>query len=244
MLTEKLEHKVSLDSLLCAITHPEKIKVWTNLEECWIDSCQYYTYSDGNYLFTIQHQPSDAERLPTGKTTLLQDGQHTTNFADFRVTCHNKNNCIDYGFNQENTFEKASVIDVCGKRFLYATLGYRCNGNGCGSVMTMVYDMQTKHPTFIENYRIDFDGFFLSDFNNDNNPDLLVIEKSHRKELTRYETSAHDLTLYAYTYQNGKFVPSRQKGNSQPYQYVLYGIGDDGSALHKTYSLKQNSWYR
>ncbi len=243
ILTAQLEHKVALDTLLRTITRQEKVKVLTELQECWVDSCQYYSYSDGNYLFTLQQQHCDSTRNPSGQTALLQDGQHTINFADYKVTCYNKEHCEDYGFNQKNSLNNARVIEVCGKRFLYANMSYNCNGMGCGCVMTMVYDMQTKHPTFIENYRIPYDGYFISDFNNDNNPDLLVIEKSHTRKLKKYATSGFDLTLHAYTYHNGRFVPTQKKSTKKPYQYVLYGIGPDGDGLHKTYSVKQNNWY-
>lgn len=243
-LISRLINKTSLNALLDSITHQEKIKVVAKLKEIWNDKEQAYQYYDDNYLFKLKILPKGSGGRARATTTIFYDGQTKINFDNYSITCFDKDGCENYGFNVDNSLKNPEIIEVCGRRFLYSDVEFMCNGMGCGCVITMIYDLATKKPTFIENYRAPYEGYFLSDFNNDNNPDLLVIDKLQKSELEGFRIDEVKLHLYSFKYSNGKFIPDSSYQYLRPISYKLYTVGEHYNYLNLTYSIVDNHWYR
>ena len=236
-LSSLMKNKVQLDTLLNKITYQEKVKIISELKDKWDDSAKVYSYYDTSYLFKLKTVWNKDET-----NSILFDRNKQIHFSDYKITCFNNSNCLSYGYNDRNSLEHPKVIEVCGYKFLYSNIVYNCNGKGCGCVLTMVYDLKTQTPTFIENYRVSYDSFFISDFNNDNNPDLLIIEKTGDHEMKGFEAVDFEINIHAFTYKNGKFVPSTDQ-YSRPIHYTLYGIGEYGDYSHLTYSIISENWF-
>lgn len=139
------------------------------------------------------------------------------------------------------------IIEVCGKRFLYSEISNQCNGIGCGCFITFIYDLETYNPTFIENYRILFDGFYVSVFINDNNPDLLVISQTITNEMKGSDLEEFQVKLIAYQYDNGAFKMNIHPQCLIPYCYNLYGFTSDFYHSYYDnliYSIPADKWFR
>jgi hypothetical protein len=243
-LISKLINKTRLDTLLDKITQQQKVKVIARLKETWDDKEQVYQYSDGNYSFKLKIVPTKPGQRARDVTTIFYDGQSKINFEDYTTTCFNKKECEEYGFNVDNSLKDPLIVEVCGRQFLYSDVRFDCNGMGCGCVITMIYDLATKKPTFLENYRIPYEGFFLSDFNNDNNPDLLVLDSFEKEVLEGFDLDAVKLHLYSFKYSNGKFVPDSNYQYLRPIAYKLYTIGEHYNYLRLAYSVVENHWHK
>jgi hypothetical protein len=233
-------NKVKLDTLLDKITYQKKVKVLSVLKKEWDSNKNIYNYSDNNFCLKLKTFGKD----PFTANTILYDGNHKINFHDYRITYFNKSVSEDYGFNYGNTLRSPRIIEVCGRKFLYSDVEFECNGKGCNCVITMIYDLATHVPTFIENYGLYYEGFFISDFNNDNKPDLLIIEKVNEDEMKGFNTIEFDLNFYAFTYVNGKFIPDMDNQYLRPFAYQLHSIGEYDNYMNLTYSILQNNWFR
>jgi hypothetical protein len=229
-LTSFLENKVQLDTLLDHITHQERVKLI-----CKLNVHDNYCSGGGNH-FEIEYEPDTPEPDVMSAKAILVDGDNKIPFKKYKVLCPVDSNCNEYGFNMSNSFETADIIEVCGRRYLYAKLVLACNGIGCGCNLIMIYDIEKKRPTFIENYRINYKGYYISDFDGDSIPDLLVMdqESGFMKGLNAETTT---LSLYDYKYQDGTF-------SSKSYLYKLLGLTeyvyypDIYSLLDKAYGVK------
>lgn len=236
-LSSLMKNKLQLDTLLTKITHQEKVKIISELRDEWDDTAKVYSYYDTSYLFKLK-----TVRNKDGTNSIFSDRERQIHFSDYKITCFDNPNCLSYGYNDRNSLDHPKIIEVCGHKFLYSNISFNCNGKGCGCVLTMVYDLKTQTPTFIENYRVSYDGFFISDFNNDNNPDILIIEKTEDTEMKGFEAVDFELNIYAFTYKNGRFVTSTDQ-YLRPIHYTLYGIGEYGDYLHLTYSIVSENWF-
>jgi hypothetical protein len=244
LLTSLMSNKIRLDSLLDKITHQEKVKVITELNSVWDDTGKVYRYFDSNYSFKLKIFGFGSNEYKLN--SILYDGKDEISFGDYKISCFDTTNysCLTYGYNDNNSLEHPKIIEVCGKKYLYSDISFNCNGKGCGCVLTLIYDLITKKPVFIENYRIPYKGFFISDFNNDNNPDLLIIQKSSDDNMKGFNITDFEFNLYAYTYAGGKFIPTVYGQYLKPASFKLYGIGEWGEYTYLTYSIIENNWFR
>ena len=248
LLASHMSNAVRLDSFLDKITHQEKVKPLTRLNTEWDDEKKIYVYSDSNYAFKLKVSGS----MNSGKqepNSVFIDGATKISFKDFKITCYKDTvfRCENYGYNLDNTLQEPRIIEVCGKRFLYADISYWCNGIGCGCNITFIYDLARHKPTFIENYRIPYKGFFISDFNNDNNPDLLVISRSLEQKMKGFDFDEFELRLAPFSYNNGDFKPHFDGQYQRPYCYELYSFTPSyHHSYHDNliYSITNDNWFR
>ena len=244
ILTSYLSNKVELDSFFRKITHQEKVKVIANLSENYNDTTDIYTYSSKDYEFKLKVLGEGPFPEKEEANTILYDGKHKISFDKYKVTCFSECNCERYAFNIQNTLQQPQIIEVCGKRFLYSNMNFACNGIGCGCSFTMIYDIETKHPTFIEGYRTPFPGYYLSDFDNDNNPDVVIIELSENLKMTGFNTSDFTINLYAYRYDHGKFKLYINNQFQEPYSLQLYGIGVYRDYTGRELAIIVDKWFK
>jgi len=239
---------VTLDRFLDKITHQEKVTVLSKLTATWDNEKKLYTYSDSNYIFQLRYVSSmnSDEQEPN---SIFTDRDTKISFKDFDITCYHDTGyrCEDYGFNLDNSLNDPKIIEVCGKRFLYADISYKCNGIGCGCFLTFIYDIETHKPTFIENYRIPYKGFFISDFDNDNSPDLLVISRSLEQKMKGFDFDEFQLRLTSFSYKNGVFKPHFDGQYQRIFGYELYSFTNDyHHSYHDNliYSITKDNWFR
>lgn len=248
LLTSHMTDTVTLEILLDKITHQEKVKVLSKLNTTWDNEKELYTYSDSNYVFQLRYESSmnSDEQEPN---SIFIDRDTKISFKDYYITCYQDSlySCEDYGFNSDNSLNEPKIIEVCGKRFLYADISYWCNGIGCGCFLTFIYDLETHKPTFIENYRIPYNGFFISDFDNDNSPDLLVISKSLEHKMKGFDFDEFQLRLTPFSYRNGVFKAHVDGQYQRIYGYELYSFTN---VYHHSYhdnliySITEDNWFR
>jgi hypothetical protein len=248
LLTSHMTDTAILSSFLDKITHQEKVKVLARLNTTWDDKDKIYTYSDSNYMFKLRYSSAmlgDKQK----PNSIFIDGDNKISFKNYNITCFHDTifRCEDYGFNLDNTLDSPKIIEVCGKRFLYADVSYWCNGIGCGCFLTFIYDLETHKPTFIENYRIRYKGFFISDFNNDNSPDLLVISRTLEQKMKGFDFDEFELRLTPFSYSNGVFKPHFDGQYQRTYGYELYSFTN---VYHHSYhdnliySITNDNWFR
>jgi len=248
LLASQMVNKVYFDSLLRQITHQEKVKVVAILKESWDAETHTGTYSDSNYNFKLHASNIDALDNGDGNST-FSDGPTKISFKECQLTHYGiaPYRLEDYGFNWKNSFSDPKIIEVCGKRFFYSNVLYWCNGIGCGCFITFIYDLQTHQPTFLENYRLPFDGFYLSDFDNDNQPDLLVVAQTQERPMKGFALEEFDVKLLAYKYNKGIFEIYFDQQYQRPYCYDLYSftkIFNHSSHNEFYYSVINNHWFR
>jgi len=232
----ELSDPVQLDTFLENITCQQRVKVLAELTEK--QNRNIYTYSGGGYTFKIKlkFDKTGIDIFPAdenAENTVFYDGNKRIAFRDCKVTCYKGRNyvCDDFGLNSFNPLNNPEIIEVCGKKFLYSDVRFPCNGMGCGHRLTMIYDLKEKKPTFVGSFRLQFEGFLLSDFNGDNIPDLLVVAQSRE-----YYSNSTDydfrIKLLAYSYDKGVFKPSKNF-------YDLLAIQHDGVIC----SIKKDRWF-
>ncbi|MBS1684214.1 MAG: hypothetical protein JSS76_05635 [Bacteroidetes bacterium] len=214
-LTKLLDHKVLVDTLLGAITHQDRVKLISRLADGWDEKEQKYIYRDSTYLFKLGWY---RDPMSGDNQSILYDGGKTIRFKDYQVLCPDPAHLEVYGYNLDNTLDSPVIIEVCGRRFLYASVMHFCMGIGCGTNLTLIYDIANKHPTFIENYRIDYSGYYVSDLDGDSIPDLLVTSQADSTD-EKFAAETTILSLYQYKYKLGRFT--RQPG---PPLYRLFGF--------------------
>lgn len=244
-LISHFTNKVELDTLLRNITHQEKVKVLAELHEQWDDKKKCYKYFDSIYDFKLKIiRNPNSTTLETN--TIFFDGQTQISFKDYHPICLNDKTfcCENYGFNVSNSLDKPKIIEVCGKRFLYSNIMYWCNGIGCGCNITFIYDLETHWPVFVENYRIPFDGFLLSDFDYDNMPDLLVIGQTGESKMKGFDLEEFEIKLAPYSYDKGRFKIKWDYLYQRPYCYELYSITTDYHYSKHTYTITKDNWLR
>jgi len=237
---------VSLDSLLTQITKQQNVKKVVELQELNNRLTDLtINYSGGGYNFAMKLKGysttfiSDAD----DENTVFYDGKHRFAFRDYKVTCYDDTNyeCEDFAFNSYHTLGCPEIIEVCGKRFLYAFLFFACNGKGCAQELTMIYDIQEKKLTFLGNYRLEFKGYRISDFNDDGVPDIFVIAKT--PGINVGSSSAllplFDMKILVYTYNKGVF--ELNENNYYDLDGIGYGLAD--SFFEQVLSIKKDSWF-
>lgn len=248
LLTSHMTDTIRLDNFLDKITHQEKVKVLSKLTTKWDESKKSYVYFDSTYIFQLSIVNSMYSR--EGKSnSIFIDRDIKISFKDYNITCYQDSiyHCENYGFNIDNSLNEPKIIEVCGKRFLYADISYNCNGIGCGCFISFIYDLETHKPTFVENYRIPYKGFYISDFNNDNNPDLLVISSTFAQKMKGFEFDEFELRLTPFSYNAGRFKPHFDNQYERTYGYELYSFTN---AFHQSYydnliySITKYNWFR
>ena len=240
-LTSQFENKVKLDTFLTYLTRQNNVRLITHINENYDDEKNALIYSAPDYYFEL--------RIDTTQATTFKEGKKSIRFSDHSILCDPDTvfDCIDYGFNVRNSLHEPKIIEVAGHRFLYSSVSYMCNGIGCGCNIIMIYDLETKKPTFIENYRLGNEGFFLSDFDNDNNPDLLLMS-NYQGERVQKKGLGFDVVnvkLSWYYYDDGKFKPKKNKASGKPNSYELYSFipyYDHSWHGELVYSITKDNW--
>lgn len=234
-----MQNKVALDTLMTSITNQKNVNLITELKEDWNDTTKSYIYAADNYRFELRVNKED-------QSAIFKDGSTSIKFKDHRPICPQDPvfECPDYGFNTDNSLKDPRIIEVAGHHFLYSDVSYWCNGIGCGFFITFIYDLQRKKATFLEIYRIPFDGFYVSDFDNDNNPDLLVISKSQQRQMQGFNFEEFDVRLSWYYYDNGTFKIKMNNLFPRPYCYELYSFTPFYHHSYHTgvYSITKDNW--
>lgn len=243
-LMNHFENKVNLDTLLTNITHQEKVKVLAELTETWDNEKKTSYYSSKNYNFKLK---VTGQQNAAKTNTVFIDGKKQISFKDYSPLCLKDDifHCEDYGFNYNNTLNNPKIIEVCRKRFLYSDLNYWCNGIGCGCNITFIYDLDTHNAVFLENYRLPFDGYYVSDFNNDNIPDLLVLSQSWERKMKGFNLEEFEVKLTMYSYDNNTFKIKRDNRFRRPFCYELYSITQDYHHSYHTdkiYAVTKDNW--
>jgi hypothetical protein len=248
LLTSQMTDTVTLDRFLDKITHQEKVRVLAELNTTWDDKEKVFVYSGNKYIFKLRYNSvgNSGKQKPN---SVFNDGDTRISFKDYHITCYHDSlfRCEDYGFNLDNILNAPKVIEVCDKQFLYADISYWCNGIGCGCFLTFIYDLQNHKPTFIENYRIPYKGFFISDFNNDNVPDLLVISSTLEHKMKGFDFDEFELRIAPFSYYNGVFEPHFDRHFQRNYCYQLYSftdVYDHSYHSNLIYSVTINNWFR
>lgn len=227
-VTDLLENKVQLDTLLDKITHQDRVKLISTLSITQDDSGD--VYSDSAYSFRLKLY-YDGEPSMRNCKTIFYDRGTKIPFEKYEVICPEDSGCITYGFNSMNSLIDPRVIEVCGRRYLYSNMEYWCNGTGCDCNLIMIYDIELKQPTFIENYRIEYNGYYISDFDGDSIPDVLLMgQRSGYAE--GFNISTTMLYLYNYKWRNRTLEPPGE------YTHKLLGFCSTQYAP-TTYSLIQ-----
>src|SRR5436190_3732398 len=244
-LSSHFVNRVELDSLLDKITHQEKVKVLAELSEKSDDENKWISYSDSVFNFKMKMDWDSS----TGSNTIFLDGKTRISFKNYAPICLNDKNfpCENYGFNAHNYIDKPKVIEVCGKRFFYSNISFMCNGVGCGCNITFIYDLETHKPVFLENFRVSYEGFFISDFDNDNTPDLLVIGQSEVNRMKGFDLDEFEIKLVPYTFDIGKFKEKWDNRYQRTYCYELYGVNPyyyQCEQIYRTYSITKDNWLR
>jgi hypothetical protein len=247
-LISRFANKVALDTLLNKITHQEKVKILTELNEEWDDNSMSYKYSDSLFHFKLKII-RDTKSNSSETNTIFFDGKTRINFKDYVPVCLDDKNfhCENYGFNDQNSLLKPKVIEVCGKKFLYANILFQCNGVGCGCNITFIYDLDAHSPVFLETFRILFDGFLISDFDNDGIPDLLAIGQSDSGRMKGFDLEEFEIKLVPYSYEKGRFKAKWDNRFQRPYCYELYSITPDyyhNDHTNSIYAITKDNWLR
>jgi hypothetical protein len=248
LLISQMTDTITLYRLLDQITHQEKVKVIAKLNTTWDDEKNVTVYANSNYVFQLRNV-GFLNFNDHNSNTIFTDGNFEISFKDYNITCYQDTlfRCEDYGFNLDNTLNNPQIIEVCGKRFLYSDVLYWCNGIGCGCFLTFIYDLETHKPTFIENYRIPYNGFFVSDFNNDNSPDLLVISRTSVQKMKGFDFEDFEIRLTPFSYKKGIFKPHFDGQYQRIYGYELYSFTNGyHHSYHdsRIYSITKDNWFR
>ena len=240
-LTAQFENKVQLDTFINYITNQNNLKFVARLYESSIDNPRKVTYTGGGYSFELE--------VDTNQRTTFRDGKTIIKFSDHYITCDPDTifECEDYGFKTNNSLNQPKIIEVAGHRFLYSDVYYWCNGVGCGCNLTFIYDLETKKATFLENYRVPYEGSYISDFDNDAVPDLLVISK-HVGETIQKKGLRFDefrVKLSWFYYDNGKFRLKKETTSKRSKSIELYSFVPDYNQTNhhsSVYSITKDNW--
>jgi hypothetical protein len=240
------KNKIFIDSLLISITHQERVKLISELKEEWNEAKGYYQYSDSQYHFVLR-KVEDSNAC-WERNAILVDGKTQIDFKDHHPICLNDTvyYCEDYGFNCDNSLINPKVIEVCGKRYLYSDILYWCNGIGCGCNITLIYDLGSHRAVFLETYRMEFDGYLLSDFDGDNQPDLLVIGQTQGQQMKGLDLEEFQVKLLAYDFNDGLPKEKRPLGYQGPYAFELYTVIERWTHMdhaHRNYSILKENWF-
>lgn len=234
-LRRLLINQVSIDSLIKTIAPQDKVKLIAKLLPQQNNYGQTLKDDSNHYVFnlSLQHNRNGESN------TIITYKEHKIDFSQYKVSCYRGENC-GFGYNFDNTINNADVIEVCGMKFLYASISHNCVGKGCGVELTLIYDLHTYTPTFIQTYHVSFGGYYLSDFDSDGNPDLLLAECEQDGVNTSFGVDEFTYVLTAYTYQHGKFIPLLYN-HDKPASVTLYGFGDYERNIA---SITESNWFK
>ena len=240
-LIDTLKNQIDIQNFLDSLTNQDEIKIIDSLTEKWDDKQNCYLYDGNNYHFksTFQDKKINGEILVN---SIFHDGEHKIDFSKHEILGENDSlfEIEKYGFQNQNSLQNVKIIQIGQFKFLYADISFWCNGIGCNCKINMIYDLKTHHAFFIENYHFPYDHYFISDFDKDQIPDLLVISKN--KNFKKFGQSGTEFKANWYTYENEKFKLTRDSKLS-PYFYQFYRICSENDEFNcSEFIVHKKNW--
>ena len=241
ILNDSLQNVVDVSAFLDSVTHQENVKLISVLNKEWLNKNDGYYYIDSVYRLRFEPGASVEDSYVTNP--ILYDGKHKILFNDYAILRYDDGEFLteNYGFKGIVSLRNCRIIQIGSNRFLYADVEFMCNGMGCGCTINMIYDLKKRIPTFIEHFRFPYSNYFISDFDNDSNPDLLVIAKSKNTKMKGLDSWETGFKVLWYEYENGSFKPRLDKLQNPMYFY-FYGITSDLYYSPLKYALEDKNW--
>lgn len=238
-INDTLQNKINIERYLDSIIHPEKIKLIEKLEESYSEKEKINIFSSKKYTFKLK-----TDEFSDESNSIFIDGNHKINFKNLSVLKFDNENfkSEDFGFNFENNLNKPNIIEISGKKFLYADLTFNCNGNGCGCQLNFIYDLKNKKAFVIDNYRFPYTKYFLSDFNNDKIIDIIVISRNKNDIYFDENIEKISYLLTWHEYKNGQFTPRKKKGKESSVVISMYTNAFHHAGDQTDYFLEYVNW--
>lgn len=243
ILNDSLKNVIEIDRFIDSISEQNNVRVLSTLTEEWNDKENFYYYSNSEYSFKLK-QDIKQKNGEEFSNTLFFDGNHKIDFSKHSILKVKDKDfkSEDFGFNNFNSLNDCKIIQIGVRKFMYANVTFMCNGIGCGCQINMIYDLKNHSATFIENYSFPYSKFFISDFNNDNNPDLLVIAKNKEYKMIKSGIEEIGFKVFWYENNNGNFI-QKKDSFGKPYYFKISGLTTDfNHDIVKKYSLTDYNW--
>ncbi len=205
-----LRNKVNLDSLIASITNQESVAEVKKLQERPNKNYDGYVYYNETDTFEIKCD----EYSSSPHKTYFIDGETAINLCKVRLKNYHSSSLINYnkGLDRILGLLEPRIITVCGLKFLYCRVYFVSNGSDFENSLFLLYDLKRKRMTLTGNKGVNFKGFLLSDFNNDNKPELLVIDQTKPKQIDGLNIYKSKIKMSCFSYNNGDFVVLKKKG--------------------------------
>lgn len=248
ILNDSLINKVDMTTLLDSITKQQNVKIIEELKEEYNEKeqCSYYKGQGFTFKLYVEENIKGKSIFPN---SVFVDGNKKFSFNKYKVMRYDNEEfkSEDFGYNNNNTLEACKIIEIGKNTFLYSDMRFDCNGIGCGCVQNFIYDIKLKKPFFIENYRFPYNKFFISDFNNDNIVDLIVVSRGKIKTLKGFDIAQNTFRITWFEYKQGLFKERKFKFQDSPssLEFVSYSEGSSLNFLETediNYSLYEDNW--
>jgi len=245
-INDSLVNVIQITSFIDSITNQSNIKLIDELVEEY-DEKKNCTYLKGKkYYFKYFIEQLKSKNKVVYNTKFI-DGKNEINFANYTTLKYENENFKgeNYGFNNQNNLTNCKIIEVCKMKFLYSNVDFQCNGIGCGCRINLIYDLKNKKSFFIENYRFPYNNYFISDFNNDNIIDLMIISRGTNRKLKGLKIEENTYKITWFEYRNEQFKIRENYYNKEPASIELVSYTkyfDHGEADDCKYSLYYSNW--
>lgn len=239
VINNNLLEKVNVETFLDSVTNQKDIKIIDRLKERFDLETKRIIYHSKDYKFSLSIKETDST-----SNSIFYDDNFKIDFSKHQVTTvdNEEYKTETFGYNFKNRLYEPTIIEVSGKKFLYADVTFECNGKGCGCNINFIYDIKAQKGFFVDNFRFPYDKFFISDFNNDSIIDLLVIGRNRS-----YKSQVKGLPLYRYAYQatwleyNDKnFTIKKGRNTEEPYSFEFISYTTNGEYPSTKFSLIEN----
>lgn len=237
-IDNNLMNKVDISIFLDSLTNQNNIILQETLTESFDEEKKHVVYKskDREYYLKVLYTDSTSN-------TLFYDGNNVIDFSKHRILSSNNSDykTEDFGFNFRNRLGNPRIIQIAKKLFLYADIIFDCNGKGCGCQLNFIYDINAKRAFFIDNFRFPYDKYFISDFNNDNIIDLLIIGRNKDGNVKGLPIQRLSYQATWFEYRNSEFKIKRGMSLSKPYSFEFISYSRDGDYAETNYSLIINN---
>lgn len=241
IVNDTLSKKINLTMFIDSITRQKNVKIIDVLKKEFNEKENCEVYKGNNYEFKFVTEKDKENEVVN---SIFIDGKNKFSFKDYKVLGYSdeKYKSEDFGFNYQNLgLENPKIIEIANKKFLYSGILFSCNGIGCGCQLNFIYDIEQKKAFFIDNYRFPFFKFFISDFNNDNIVDLLIISRGKERNLKNTDIEKNTYRITWFEYKKEKFIERNNKKSF--YEFISYTKDfDHGEAEVCNYSILKDNW--